>query len=582
MTFGLLPVVVLLLTGFGPADTVESVRFEGNRFFRSKTLLSRITARPKLALDERGLEKDARVLEKMYQDFGFFDVDVEPGTRPGKRRTVAVFAVTEGERSLVDRVVVTGNREFSEDRLLGLLPVRPGTGFEQGLLARSADEVGSLYLNSGFPFVEVTGEWEASDTAVVLRLEVEEGPKCWISDVRVRGLKTVREKTVLRACELAEGELFSQERMNGARRRLYATRLFQKVGLRVYQPGTESLPGLEARSRSDLDSVIVRFDVAEQAHRMFLFGAGLETPPWRGLLSVGWQHENVLNRGHHLGANVAYSPSFRGDHRVELDGKYRLPYLIFTRVDFETRPFFYWERDSALTSEYGAESELSRALTPELKVGLGNRLRWVNRQSRSVTNSVALNLQYDTRDDFFDPKRGVYLRPVAEVAGGLLRGANDFYRFTGEARWFQSLLPGFVFAARAQYGRAIPYGGTEKVPHYEVFTLGGRNSLRGYDDRSLGPDSVDGENYGPVMLNTNVELRTPYILGWVGLVGFLDGGEVVNTESELTMDNYQYSAGAGIRVRTPIGPVRLDWGKRLKDPAGRDLGKWYLGLLHAF
>ncbi len=582
MTLGLLPAVVLLLTGFGPADTVESVRFEGNRFFRSKALLSWITTRPKLALDERGLEKDARVLEKMYQDFGFFDVDVQPGTRPGKRRTVAVFAVTEGERSLVDRVVVTGNREFSEDRLLGMLPVRPGTGFEQGLLARSADEVGSLYLNSGFPFVEVTGEWETSDTAVVLKLEVEEGPKCWISDIRVRGLKTVREKTVLRACELAKGERFSQERMNDARRRLYATRLFQKVGLRVYQPGTESLPGLEAQSRSDLDSVIVRFDVVEQAHRMFLFGAGLETPPWRGLLSVGWQHENVLNRGHHLGANVAYSPSLRGDHRVEVDGKYRLPYLIFTRVDFETRPFFYWERDSALTSEYGAESELSRALTPELKVGLGNRLRWVNRQSRSVTNSVALNLQYDTRDDFFDPKRGVYMRPVAEVAGGLLRGANDFYRFTGEARWFQSLLPGFVFAARAQYGRAIPYGGTEKVPHYEVFTLGGRNSLRGYDDRSLGPDSVDGENYGPVMLNTNVELRTPYILGWVGLVGFLDGGEVVNTESELTVDNYQYSAGAGIRVRTPIGPVRLDWGKRLKDPAERDLGKWYLGLLHAF
>ncbi|UCG42895.1 MAG: BamA/TamA family outer membrane protein [candidate division WOR-3 bacterium] len=575
------------MTGFGPSDTVESVRFEGNRFFRSGTLLSRITTRPKLALDERGLEKDARVLEKMYQDFGFFGVDVEPGTRPGKRRTVAVFSVSEGERALVDRVVVTGNREFSGGRLLELLAVKPGTGFEHGLLSQSADEVGRLYLNSGFPFVEVTGEWETSDTAVVLRLEVEEGPRCRISGIRVRGLETVREKTVLRACELDKGEMFSQERLNDARRRLYATRLFQKVSFRVYQPGAESLPGLDVQSASGPGSVVVRFDVIEQPHQMFLFGTGLEgagfeLSAWRGLLSVGWQHDNVLNRGHHLGANVAYSPSFRGDHRIEVDGKYRLPYLIFTRVDFETRPFFYWERDSTLTSEYGAESELSRALTPEFKVGLGNRLRRVNRQSRSVTNSVALNLQYDTRDDFFDPKRGVYLRPVAEVAGGLLRGANDFYRFTGEARWFQSLLYGLVLAARAQYGRAIPYGGTEKVPHYEVFTLGGRNSLRGYGDRSLGPDSVDGENYGPVMLNTNVELRTPYILGWVGLVGFLDGGEVVRTESELTVDNYQYSAGAGIRVRTPIGPARLDWGKRLKDPVEADWGKWYLGLLHAF
>jgi outer membrane protein assembly factor BamA len=130
-------------------------------------------------------------------------------------------------------------------------------------------------------------------------------------------------------------------------------------------------------------------------------------------------------------------------------------------------------------------------------------------------------------------------------------------------------------------GIVRPYGRTAVVPYYESFTLGGRSTLRGYPDRSIGPDSslVAGYRYGTAVVNGNVELRSPYILGWVGLVGFADAGDV---GWDFRMTAYEYSAGAGIRVKTPIGPVRLDWGKRLRKPPSGDKGRFYLGLLHAF
>jgi outer membrane translocation and assembly module TamA len=106
--------------------------------------------------------------------------------------------------------------------------------------------------------------------------------------------------------------------------------------------------------------------------------------------------------------------------------------------------------------------------------------------------------------------------------------------------------------------------------------------MRGYRDRSIGPYPLSGDtsyHYGPAVANVNLELRSPYILRLVGLVGFVDAGSVAEDLRSLACE---YSAGAGVRLRTPIGPVRIDWGKQLSNPPDRDWGRFSVGLLHAF
>lgn len=595
------------VTGMGLADSVESVRFVGSRAFPARILASVVSVRPGQLLDERKLDADVRFVEQYLHDNGFRAARVAKSLVRGRRQYVVLFQVYEGVRTRVGSVFVTGSRKFEPEQLAGLLPVAPGSYYTAGTLELCAEAVRTKYLNSGFPFVEVQGQWQfrvqttgeeiqgkrieaqvteqeaqgggggsknvgaVGDTLADLVLSVSEGPRCYIGDVRVRGSRAVRAGTVLRALELRAGELFNQRRLQESARRLYATRLFQRVLYNVLWPD------------SSKDSVVVRFDVLEQEYRAFSVGGGLETPPWRALVSAGWEHLNVLNRGQQFEVAAEYSPNFSGDFRASLDLHYRVPYLILTRVDFQAHPFFYWDRvDTILRREYGIETGLSRSLLRSLSVGLSNRFRLVADTSRAVTNLVALTAQYDSRNDFFEPVQGLYVRSWLEAAGGVLRGDNDFYRLTGEVRGFQLLGFGLVLAGRAFAGRCFTYGRTERVPYYEGFTLGGRNSLRGYPDQSIGPDTSASGRYGPVIVNTNLELRTGYVLNWFGFVSFWDGGEVVDWVTGLNAPTYEHSAGVGIRVRSPIGPVRLDWGKRLRGAPAGDRGRFYLGLLHAF
>jgi len=589
----LIPALLLCLASqLHSGDTLEAVRFEGTRAFSRRTLASLIAARPRKPSSEPQLNNDAATLELFYHNEGFHSVEIERQVTRGKRRPVVTFYVAEGPRTRVSAIAVSGNVTVGTERLLRQLSVRPGRFFSQAELNQSGEALRTYYLNSGYPFVQVQTAVTRSDTLATLAFDISEGRLCHISDVRVRGNRTVRTGTVLRASEVKPGGQFSQQRLREAQRRLYATRLFSRVMFYVI---ADSGAGAQAAEQTEPDNVVVRFDVVEQAYRGVTLGAGVETPPHGLLVSAGWEHNNLLNRGHTLVIGGEFAPTLWpiGDYRVGFDATYRVPYLILTRIDFQTHPYFSHVRnDTNRQREIGIETGMSRSIAPQFTAGLTNRLRLVSDTSSGITNSLALTGSYDTRDDIFDPRQGLSVQTVVEGAGGPLRGDNDFYRLTGDIRWYQKLgiVPArleqvtgdFVVAARAMAGVVRPYGSrTEAVPYYEAFTLGGRSNVRGYRDRSIGPyySTVAGYQYGPAVVNANLEFRSPYILRWFGLVGFVDAGGVAQ---DLQLYTYGYSAGAGIRVKTPIGPVRLDWGKRLRNPPDGDIGRFYLGLLHAF
>lgn len=579
------PTLLLILAGqLHRGDTLEAVRFQGTKAFSPRVLASVVSSRSGRPASEAQLNSDAAAIETFYKNEGFHAVEIERQVTRGQRRPVVTFHVNEGPRTRVSAISLSGNVTVRTERLLRRLTARAGRFFSQSALDQSVSALRAFYLNSGYPFARVQANTTRRDTLATLLFDITEGRLCHIKEVRVRGNRTARTGIILRASEIRPGERFSQRRMQEAQRRLYATKLFYRVMFYVLAdsaPERNEEPGTT-------DSVVVRFDVIEQAYRGVALGAGVETPPNRLLVSAEWEHCNLLGRGHTLVLGGEFSPTFMRNHyRLGFDAKYRVPYLVLTRIDFQTHPYVTYERlDTIRQREYGVETGMTRNVLTQLTLGLTNRLRLVSDTSSGVTNSLGLTGHYDTRDDIFDPRQGLSVQAVVAGAGGPLLGDNDFYRFTADVRWYQRLGrfgadADLVAAVRAMVGNVRPYGRTSAVPYYEAFTLGGRSSLRGYLDRSLGPDSstVAEYRYGPAVANGNLELRTPYLWRWVGLVGFADLGGVSRSLRRL---EYEYSAGAGIRVKTPIGPVRLDWGKRLRNARPADKGRFYLGLLHAF
>jgi len=184
-------------------------------------------------------------------------------------------------------------------------------------------------------------------------------------------------------------------------------------------------------------------------------------------------------------------------------------------------------------------------LTEEEQPYLGGAA-FAPREVRSVTLAVSA----DTRDSTYNPRRGSYTQLSTEVAG--VFGGADFNKYVVDTRRHIPIGAQNVLAMRLLGGVV-----TGEAPYLEQFLIGGHESLRGYrTDRFAGSR----------MAILNTEYRFPLTGNLLGVV-FVDvgdawGGAIARDPFFQGDETYtsHVGYGVGIRVRTPIGPLRLDLG----------------------
>jgi outer membrane protein insertion porin family len=139
-----------------------------------------------------------------------------------------------------------------------------------------------------------------------------------------------------------------------------------------------------------------------------------------------------------------------------------------------------------------------------------------------------------------------------------------------------------VLAVSLRGGVAQGLDKTRELPLVERFFLGGRTTVRGYEQDTLGPKGVNGTpTGGNAFVMGNLELRTDVGKGF-GIVTFLDGGNVFKKANNLDITNLKYTAGVGLRYNTPVGPFRIDYGHKLNRERGESRGEIHFSLGHAF
>ena len=111
---------------------------------------------------------------------------------------------------------------------------------------------------------------------------------------------------------------------------------------------------------------------------------------------------------------------------------------------------------------------------------------------------------------------------------------------------------------------------------YEKFRLGGINTVRGFEYYSISPiDPETGDRIGgEKMMFYNIEYRFPVLKeqGVVGLV-FFDAGNVFTKDDSYSFSGIRKSVGGGIRWLSPIGPIRIEYGKNLDPLEGESSGE---------
>jgi outer membrane protein insertion porin family len=552
----------------GPAAQVASVQVVGAEGLPSAAPLETQAATP---LRESVLERDAAALTRELRERGFAEASVEADVAEGGGELPVVFRARPGRKSVVAAVSVDAPLDGPAQPTL---QTRAGEPYRVRTLALDRAAVQAAWRDAGFLQAEVEpaiewGEAEGARSASVV-FKVAPGPRTLVGDVVVAGLEQTKEAVVRRELGFAPGDPFSLARLLDAQRRLQGLGVFERVNARE----------LAATSGEALPVVIA---VEEASRAAVSYGLGYsERDLLRGSVEVTLRNLYGMDRSLSTFARI----SFRGSR---LFATYREPRLFGRKQElFMTGFREEQDRDGFDFVRYGGMLQTARAVTSRLTLitrltyqltdvfNVEVPLEEIDRQFRNSTFSgPSASLVLDTRNDPLDPKRGQFVGADLGLSHGVL-GGDSFLKGFLQAASFAPLKPRLVLALQGRLGLSATFRGEPpRLPLPERFFAGGDYSLRGFAIDTVNPEG------GNAMLLGSLELRVAARPRFE-LAAFTDVGNVFPLVSDLTLTDLRYTAGVGLRYKSSIGPLRVDWGYKLNRRPGESASQFHVTVGHAF
>lgn len=408
--------------------------------------------------------------------------------------------------------------------------------------------------------------------AVDLQAEVRTGQKIRVGTVRFEGEKRTRPWLLRRRARIQRGELLNPVRAEQGRYRLAELGTFDSVDL-SYQPVDENTRDVLYRVKEGK-----RFNVS------LLFGYGSYE-----LLRGGVEADmyNIWGLGHR--ANLKAVQSFKSSSG---DFTYTMPELVGKDVDLYLHGFGLLREEVSFTrEEYGGGLGLHRYFKPWALDASGRYTYQVLNAldifpqvaSEGLTNpavgSILLDLRQDRRDNPLYPRQGYKVFSSFEVASDYLGGEANYERIEVSPSWYHPLGGGSHLSLGLSHGVAISAGSAAaNLPFNKRFFPGGNNSLRGYQEGEASPRNAEGQFVGAETYSlATVELEQSLTPKW-SVVVFSDSLGFAHHLDNYPFDTGLFSVGGGLRWKTIIGPVRLEYGHNLNPRKGDPSGTLHFAL----
>jgi outer membrane translocation and assembly module TamA len=551
--------------------------------------------RSKPVFREEALERDMRRIADAYAEESYFEASAryELAWNDARDRVRIDIFVIEGESVRLEdwELEVPDQAPLSADHwteLRALLP-RPGVLFGSRLYRETRDAVLLRLADLGHPAAALEGGAEVDLATHVARVvwKAELGPRVRLGAIEVTGLDRVQEKIVRRELQFREGDVYSGKTLGESERRVYDLGLFRSVAIQANRPDRGSEPEPDARAEAaepqreqpeprseEVWPVEVR--VAERDLRSFRISVGYGTEDlFRTRAS--WLHRNFLGEARHFEVRGEYSALIAG-----ASAELRQAHLLDSDVRGWIRGTAFQEDEPA----YDANRVISgigveRLFARHWIVSAEPIVEWGRVEDSKVDDptdpdgprevfldSLRLALRRSTVDDEVDPRRGSRLEFTLEPSTRALGSDLNYLEATVEGRAYVPIHV-TVLAIRLKASTFEPLGsdGRGDVPLFKRLYAGGSVSVRGFDYHRLGPRDKDGDPLGGLSLaEGSLELRFPIwpavggLLSGLGGVVFLDAGEVSKRPHDWRGDDFFYAGGGGLRLGTPVGPIRLDVG----------------------
>ncbi|RKQ61619.1 Beta-barrel assembly machine subunit BamA [Thermovibrio guaymasensis] len=577
----------------GQKANVCSIEVKGNREISSGEIENVLVTKPKsilrlrfnAPLSQSNLEEDVKRIRELYYKEGYLDVEVgEPQVvKVGKGCYKVIYQIVkEGKPYKFGKVEFEGNRLFSRKDLLKLSKkVRPGKRFNREAVDKLVRKIIRKYGELGFIFANVVPEVKVHPETYTadVTFHIYEGERAYVRWINIKGNVSTRDRTIRRELDLYETGIFNTIRLERSIRRLFNTGYFENVDVKPKV--------VEGTNKVD-----VNVNVKERLTGMFSVGAGYSSVS-RLVAMVGLSKGNLFGTGDSGSINLqagskVFDFSFSYNHKWWLDKPQTLSIGLYnTRYEY----FTYTSKKT------GFSALVSRRFWEDWKAGVGytiekDKITDIDEDAPNIikeeegSETIGLATAFvsrDLRDNRFLPHKGDYIKLTTQVAGDYLFGDKNFYKVIGEYAYYFNFndlpidleLP-FIASVHAKVGYAEAFGDTSRLPIDYRFYVGGDTSVRGFKWGEAGPKDKDGDPEG-----ANRELIFNFELGYdvtrmLRLISFVDVGG--GWWDKYKLGDMRKSAGLGIRVLTPMGPIRLDIGWKLDRKSGESSSQWHFGM----
>ncbi len=568
-------IILFLMTVVAGEFRVRTVEIEGNEYFNESAIKNVMLTRPanllrKGIFSEDIFRGDIKAIQNLYIYEGFLDAVVLHDLRYDsidKKVDISV-KVTEGGRYFAGSIRFRGNAVIHTDSLAQKMTLRPGKVFDRRKVDTDNYIIKYSYDDLGYADVEVESDYNVDSQTVHVIHRITEGEQQYVGQVELLGLKRTRRSVIARELRIAEGDLLRYARILDSQRRLHRLGIFTTIRTRIEDAGVAGQKKVQflftERSRA-----MVNFRFGYGTRDMIRFGVGathfnMFGRAWQGKiegkLSFVEQRANgqvTFPRTFLLPGNLALGFFLK---RLEEIGyvTQSLGGNVSTRIEFKNTELSMKYEVERVRTYYEVDDSTDADLLHGVIVG------WIS----------------DRRDNPFYTTRGSYIGASVELSGIILPSDVDYVRPTAQWRAYTPVA-GAVLAAVIKAGMVMAVSPTRQVPVYKRFYCGGTSSVRGYSERSIGPvDENDNPLGGRFLGECSAEVRFP-IYKILGGVLFIDGGNIWEDHEEIT-PSLRWGIGFGLRLKSFLGSVRLDYGFKLLREEEEAVGVLHFAIGEAF
>ena len=627
----------------GGKHRVAEVTLTGNHQFDQAGLADQILVKThhflsRGAFSQDLLRKTVSNLEVYWRNAGYADVKVAPKVVDREPDVYVTFEISEGARTVVDSFRMEGKQLQGVAGLAeGGLMIRPGEPYSPFRVTQDKNRVIAAYLNQGYPnatlraaAMPVSGE----PHRVAVAYFIDEGTHVSVAEVVYTGQQHSQVRMLERTVDIKSEMNMSEGKLLDGENKLYNLGVFDWANVSPRRTITDQ------SNHETNEDVIVK--VHEAKRNSISYGVGFESTPRSGSLSTGvlilpglptvglpsnftviektiisplgslsYSRLNIRGRGEAVSVSGLISTLDQKGTLIFSDPHFRYTNWtsLFSVSGERTtqNPLFAARLEEGM---FQLERSLDAAHTRRLRLGysyehstLSHLLiqNFVPPEDLSThLSTVSASFLRDTRDKPLDAHKGLYQTVDFQLSPRIFGSSENVARLFGQASYYREVKPWMVWANNVRLGLISSFAGGH-VPFGNRFFSGGADSLRGFPLNGAGQQATallcTAENNpatctakisvpagGRQLFIFNSEGRFPIpIKKGLGAVIFYDGGNVYPAINfhDLVRD-YSNSVGIGLRYQTPVGPIRIDFGRNLHPVPGLNSFQVFVTLGQSF